>query len=173
MMTNVRNLVVAAALVAAVAGTSRAASISIALLNSDLTVAAGQTVVFSGTITNTEAVTIDLNGCFVNAPGTLTGDCTTGLFFDNAPFTLDAGDTTPVIDLFSITVDPLYSGPYGHFSGNFQVLGNVEVGGVYDGGVQNLLGQQTFDVNILSPEPGTWMGLAGGLGLLMMLRRRR
>ena len=74
-MTNLRNLFLTVAALAILPGAAaRADSIAINFMPSILSAAPGQTVTFSGTITNLENATVDLNSCDVNLAGPFTTD---------------------------------------------------------------------------------------------------
>jgi hypothetical protein len=170
-MTNLRNLLLTIAALAVLPGSiAQAANLSISFDFSNLLIAPGQTVTFSGTITNLESVTVDLNGCDVNLPGPFTTDC--GLFLANAPFFLNAHQTSASFGMFSVTAGVTYPGPYGLRPGGiFTVLGGLEAGGVYDPSTQHILSQSTFAVTV-APEPGTAALLCLALPLAFALRRR-
>jgi len=160
-MTNLRKLFLTVAAFAILPGaTARADSIAINLMPSILSAAPGQTVTFSGTITNLANATVDLNSCDVNLAGPFTTDsCVDFLFF--APLFLGPLETSAPFDMFTVTVDQPFTGSSGlPYPGNFTVLGGP------DGDAQNVLGQATFAV-VATPEPGTLVLL--GLALLMTL----
>jgi plastocyanin len=174
-MTNLRNLLLTiAALSILPCAAARADNLSITFDPAILSAQPGQTITFSGTITNLENVAVDLNGCDVNIPGQFTADCS--LFLSNAPFFLDPLETSFVFDMFTVTVDQPYTGSMGlQPPGTFTLLGGLEPpGGGYDGGTQNLLGEAQFAV-IVTPEPGTavMLGLALTLTFTLSGRKRR
>jgi hypothetical protein len=127
--------------------------------------APGTTVTVDGTITNTGSTTIFLN----NADFTLgsasfsNGDVTD--FFFNAPFFLDAGDSSG----FALFTFDIAGGTLGGtYTGNFlDILGGP---GVSD---QNLLASTEFDVTVTSsatvPEPSALPLAAMGLLSLLVL----
>ena len=165
-MTNLRNFIFTLAVVAVMSGaTAHAVSISVALDFATLTAAPGQTVVFQGTLTNPGAVTVDLNSCGVNPPANLSSDCGAGLFFDNAPLSLDPVQVSGPYPLFSVTVDPNYSGPFGLVQGFFDVFGGIS------GDADVTLSHTAFQVDVV-PEPGTAALLALALPIAFALRRR-
>ncbi len=165
-MTNLRySLMTIASLTMFLAPASQAGTIAITLENSTLTAAPGETVIFEGVLTNTSGADVFLNSCNVNPPANTFGDCGAGLFFDNAPFTLGAGEVSGPYALFSVTVDPNYSGPYGLQSGSFDVIGGL----ASDSEVT--LGSQVFQVDVV-PEPGTAALLGLALPAVFVLRRR-
>jgi hypothetical protein len=171
-MTNIRNLLPTIAAFAILsAATARADSISIHLAPSILGAVPGQTLTFSGTITNNEAVIVDLNGCDVNLPGQFTADC--GVFL-GGPLFLNPGETSAAFDMFTVAVNQPFTSAFGlQPSGIFTVLGGLEPpGGGYDPNTQNLLGEATFAV-VVTPEPGTFVLLGLALTMTLALRRRR
>jgi hypothetical protein len=165
-MTNLRNLLMTFATLAIFLGpTSQAATVAITLETPMLVAAPGQTVIFQGVLTNTSGADVFLNSCNVNPPANSVGDCGAGLFFDNAPFTLGAGEVSGPYPLFSVTVDPNYSGPFGLLSGSFDVVGGI----ASDSEVT--LGSQVFQVDVV-PEPGTAALFGLALPAVFVLRRR-
>ena len=135
-MTNLRNLLLTVAALAVLPGaTARADSLSITFDHSILSAAPGQTVTFRGTITNLENAIVDLNSCDVNLTGPFTTDsCVDFLLF--APLFLGPHETSAPFDMFTVTVDQPFTGPFGlQFPGIFTVLGGP------DGDAQNVLAQ--------------------------------
>ena len=164
-MTNLRNLLLTVAALAILPGTAaRADSLAINFTPSILSASPGQTVTFSGTITNLENAIVDLNSCDVNLAGPFTTDSCVA-FLLSAPLFLDPLETSAPFDMFTVTVDQPFTGPFGlQPPGIFTVLGGP------DGDAQNILGQATFAV-VVTPEPGTFVLL--GLALIMTLALRR
>jgi hypothetical protein len=163
-MNQSRNLLLCAAALGILSGsTARAASVSISFDFPILAAAPGETVTFRGTVTNLEGVVVDLNGCAVTPTGQVTTD-NCALFFANAPFTLNPGETSFAFDMFTVTVDVPYTDPYGLKPGVFTVIGGLE--GPGGPSPDTNLGQADFFVEIV-PEPGTasLLGLAGLLAL--------
>jgi hypothetical protein len=143
--------------------------VTINLDSSSLTVVTGTTVTFHGTLTDTGPSTVDLLSGSISLPGPFTDDGGS-LFFNNAPFTLDPGAPSDGFDMFSITVSPTFSGPFGlQPSGTFSVTGTVE--GSADQS-EIILGQTNFQITVLSPEPGTFVLLGLALSAGVALRRR-
>jgi hypothetical protein len=127
----------------------------------------GDTLTFAGTLTNTGATELFLNG----DDFTLNGD---GLTLDDTPFltgaplSLDANQsfTGPI---FTVAIDP--DAPFQSAQGSFSILG-----GATDS-AQDTLATQTFTVGVV-PEPGALallMGniVMGGLALGARIRRQR
>jgi hypothetical protein len=171
-MTNTRNLLLTiGTLVILTGSTAQGANVSVSFDFQRLTASPGQTVTFSGTITNLESAIVDMNGCTITLPGQFVFDCV-GPFFANAPLTVDANQTSLPFDMFTVTVGVPYTDPFGlRPPGTFTVLGGVEGPGGYDGSTQNILGEASFQVDVV-PEPGTATLFCFGVPLAMALRRR-
>jgi hypothetical protein len=178
-MMNLRILLLSAVALTLLPGSmARAANIfSVSILfNSPVQFAApGDTITFTGTVTSLEPSRIvDLNGCIVDPhlADFTTDNC--AAFVAGAPFTLAPLEvSTPAFDMFTITVNLPFTGTYGpQIPGTFTVLGGVEpVGGGYDGGTGNILGQADFQV-VVTPEPGTIGMLGLGLAIAALKRAR-
>lgn len=164
-MTNLRNLLLTIAALSILPGAAaRADTLSVTFDPSILSARPGQTITFSGTITNPAAVTVYLNACDVNIPGQFTSDCS--LFLLNAPFFLDPLETSALFDMFTVTVDEPYTALSGLQSGAFTVFGGS------DGDAQENLVQAQFSVDVV-PEPGTAVLLGLALTLTFAVGRRR
>jgi hypothetical protein len=107
----------------------------------------GQTLDFTGTITNTGTSLVNLGGDSFTIGGAFTIDDSG--YLDNAPFTLAASETSGDIDLFTITITP--GTTVGLYPGAFDIL---------DG--NTVVGEAAFDV-VVTPEPGTILLMATGL----------
>jgi hypothetical protein len=165
-MTNLRKLFLTVAAIGFLHGaTARADTLAINFIPSTLTAAPGQTVTFSGTVTNLANATIDLNSCDLNLPGQFTTDsCVDFLFF--APLSLGPLETSAPFDMFTVTVNQPFTGPLGlQPPGTFTVLGGLDTDS------QDVLGQATFAV-VVTPEPGTFVLLGLALMMAFALRRR-
>jgi len=142
----------------------------------DLTVssvsgAPGDTVTVDGTITNTGTTTVFLNNeDFTLGSGSFSNGDVTDFFF-NAPLSLDPGDNSGLIALF--TFDIAGGTPGGVYTGNFlDILGGP---GFSD---QNLLASTEFDVTVTSgatvPEPSTLpLAATGFLALLALVSMKK
>ena len=119
---------------------------------------AGQTLNFSGTITNPLGPTVALSGDSITLAGTFTTDDTGFLFY--APLTLSASQSSGDIPLFAITIDP--GTALGIYAGAFDILDG-------SGAVE---GQADFDIDV-TPEPGTILLLGTGLLVLAGMIRWR
>jgi len=123
----------------------------------------GQTIAFSGSVANSSATAVFLNGDSLNINAPLTADDTK--FFLNSPLSVAPGATTPTFQIFDVTV-PL-GAAFGLYPGVFDILGGSTPN---DFGT---VGTATFAVNVV-PEPATfWTLLAGAvcLGLMLSIRR--
>ncbi|MGD0859512.1 MAG: PEP-CTERM sorting domain-containing protein [Terracidiphilus sp.] len=157
----------ALAIAATFAGAARADAI-LDLTPPTLDTAAGGTVEFAGTLTNTGDADLYLNGDVVILPyPDLTVDDSP--FFNNSPLFLSPGDgyTGPFID---VTVDP--ATPSGSYSGSYTIQGGT------DPNAFDNLATAGFTVNVgevtATPEPNTTLLIASGLAALAGgLRKRR
>jgi hypothetical protein len=143
-----------------------AASVQIDLDFSTATIYPGESVTFSGTVSNLESTTIFLNGCNVNLAGvSVSGGCIE--FLLNAPLTLDPLQSgIPSFFLFTVSADLPYLGTFGTQSGSFDVLGGEGSSDL------NLLGSANFSVEVASPEPSSML-LALSAGIVLMVKSRR
>jgi hypothetical protein len=172
-MTNLRTLLLTLTALAIFPGAiARADSLAITFDHSILSAAPGETVTFSGTVTNLENAIVDLNSCGVNLTGPFTSDFCS-LFLSNAPFFLNPHETSGPFDMFAVTVDLPFTGPFGVQSpGIFTVLGGP------DGDAQEVLARADFGVivapEIAAPEPGSFMllGLAVTLSFVLWRGKR-
>jgi len=117
----------------------------------------GDTLVFRGVITNLDlenAVFLNSYDLNIVAPD-LAVD---GLddFFNNVPISLDAGASSGLIELFTVTIANPTLDPLGTFFGTYTLKGGA------DGGAADILGFADFDVTE-TPEPGSLILLAGGM----------
>jgi plastocyanin len=166
-MTNFRNLLLTfAALAILPCAAARADTLAINFMPSTLSAAPGQTVTFSGTITNLENATVDLNSCDVNLSGPFTTDsCVDFLRF--APLFLGPLETSAPFDMFTATADQPFTGSFGlQYPGIFTVLGGP------DSDAQEVLARANFGV-IVTPEPGSAVLLGLAVILTLAFRRHR
>jgi hypothetical protein len=141
------------------------------------TAAPGDTITFSGSITNNYASAVDLNNISINLAGWFSSDGSP--FFDiSAPLSVNANDTTVIYDWFTVTVNDPYPDPLGLVSGTFSVLGGIQINSVYDPTAQDLLATQAFSVDVIAPggtsavpEPAPAGLLCVGALALAALRR--
>jgi hypothetical protein len=169
-MTTLRSFILSAALAVLPGTLANAGSVIISLDSTTLKAAPGSTVIFHGTVTNLESVIVDLNGSGTTLSGQFTTD-DGSLFFNNAPFTLNPGETSLPFDIFSVMVNLPYTTPYtsAPFPGVFTILGGLELPGGTTPDTN--LGQVTFGV-VVTPEPGTAGMLLFGSPLVALALRR-
>lgn len=147
--------------------------LNVTLTNTNETGSPGQTLVFSGTVSNPGATTVFLNSDIIQTGQSfLNGN---GIdFLLDAPASLapagQPGDSTGVLDLFTVTITA--SAPPGTYTTNnyFQVLGGSTSSSV------DLLATQTFSVIVSSvPEPGTLILFGSAIAgwTVSAMRRRR
>lgn len=123
----------------------------------------GDVLTFSGTLSNSSGSTVFPNSAGINLSGAFDPtDEDTSPFFNNAPFFLVSGDSTSLIDLFTVSIpNPFLSGQY---SGTFTVLGGA------DEDAQTIVGSADFTVQVgttnVVPEPNSGCLLAIGLVVL-------
>jgi len=141
------------------AALGNAASLDFTFTSSLLYTEPGIPVTFSGTLTNTGATNVYINGDTV----------TSALPFDDTPFLLGA----PIFlapaglftgPLFTIFVPP--GTPLGLYTGTFSVLGGDSPGAT------DPLATAGFGVQVV-PEPATWMSGFAMAALLLTRRRRK
>jgi hypothetical protein len=124
----------------------------------------GQTLTFSGTLTNSGTSEIFLNGDNFSLGGTgLTLDDTP--FVDGAPFSLAANESFSG-SLFTVAIDS--SAPFPQSgAGTFSIVGGV------DDTAQDILASAPFQIGVTAPEPGA-LGLSmAGVAVLGILTARR
>ncbi len=153
------------------AAVAHAGTVSVLLDNSDQSGAPGALLRYFGIITNTSSGTVFLNGDDPNLAA-MAGDFSVddSAFFNNAPLSLDAGDSSLDIELFDVTVSNPFTDTFAAYAGLYTVMGGV------DGGAQDILTDPPteFSVTLISatPEPATLVLLGSGLMICAMLRRR-
>lgn len=152
-----------------------ASSITFTLAQPSQTGAAGTTLNFFGTITNTDISTVFLNSDNFTVPNAV-------LSLSDAPFFAlpaslapsgSVGDSTGLVDIFDVTIAA--NAAAGTYTGNFfQILGGST------NTSSNLLRTVQFTVTVPPaspvPEPNTLVVLASGLAAIAskkLIRRRR
>jgi hypothetical protein len=168
----IRNLVLAMCLACAPAW---ADDLAINLDTTQFTVSPGDSITFSGTITNNDSATEDLNNISISLPGMFSVDITP--FFNTAPLTVAGNSSTTDIDFFTVTVDIPYTDP-GIVSGTLTIQGGVEGPGGYDGSVQDDLGSTSFSLDVSNsfastPEPSAIILALTMCALVLVSRARR
>ena len=165
-MRVIRPLLACAALVLSTALPARAQSLALVLEQPLVTgVVAPSAVSFQGSLTNTGATMLFLNGTSITS--SLSVDVTP--FLVNAPATLAPGATFS-IELFRALVSG-GTAPGSH-GGTFYVLGGAS------STESSVLASASFEVRVGAatstvPEPGTSALVAGGMAVLAMTRARR
>ena len=156
--------------------TAAAASLTINFDSPTLPAAPGQTVTFSGTITNGFSATVALNSLSVNITGS--GFTTDSSLFFLGPPTVDGNATTVNFSFFAVTVDDPFANPDGLYGGTMDLLAGVQVGGIPDPNVLDLLGSANFQINVATatsndvPEPAARALVLATMAFLVGYRRR-
>ena len=128
--------------------------------------APGQTVTYSGTMTNLEPGVVDLNGINITFTGQAVVD---SVVFFSGPISVAGFGTSDLFPFFQITVDDPYTDPFGSLLGSFTIVGGIEGINGYDGNASDVLGSQNFQLDVVpTPEPSTWMLLIGGFMAMTM-----
>lgn len=117
----------------------------------------GQTLTFSGVISNISLGSVDLFGDSFTLVG---GTANDNDFYLNTPPTLASGTNTGDVGLFTFTIAPGTAA--GIYVEEYQITNAVG----------NVVGEVTFDIDV-TPEPGTILLLGTGLLLLAGLARWR
>lgn len=163
-------------LLAAIATLTTAAhadTIDFAITNSPQTGTAGSTLTFDAMMTAPPKIgaPIFLNALEFNLPSGLDSNLINPTpFFVNFPLSLDSGESVTAA-LFAITL-PAGIAP-GTYISQISVLGGV------DENDQTVLASDTFEIDVTGtspiPEPGTWVLLVTGTGVLagVVYSRRR
>jgi hypothetical protein len=141
----------------------RADTITLDLMPPLLSGSQGSIISFSGVLSNTSAASVFLNSAGINLSGGFAAtDLDTGPFFANAPLFLIAGDLTPTIDFFSISIPSTFAG--GTYQGTFTVLGGA------DESALDVVGSADFTLEVSAvPEPNSAVLLS--LGVLIVIVR--
>jgi len=153
---------------AILASAALAGPLQIDFVNSTLSGTAGDTLVYTGTITNTSLTdTVFLTGVSATSVSPFLNFDTLPFFFD-APGSLDPGQITAQIDLFHLLIDP--AAPAGPFVNN-----SIFILGGPDNLSFDIQGDATVDAIVVSaastvPEPSPVLLLFIGAGLLALLR---
>jgi len=141
--------------VIAFAAAANADELSVNLDSSTLTGLPGDTLMFTGTLTNntsdtlfinSDSFTFDIAGALDDSP-----------FLLNAPISLDGGVTSSDFEMFDIDIPPGQG--TGAYMGSFTVLGGV------DGNAQDNLGTASFEVDVV-PEPASYLLFGSALAML-------
>jgi len=156
------------ALIIAMASVEAArADATLTFTSSTLSIAAGGTVEFDGTLTNTGTDDIYLNGDVVilNYPDLIVDD---SILYIDAPLFLSAGDSYSGA-FFDVTADA--ATPAGSYSGTYTIQGGA------DGDTFDDIATVDFTVDVGStsttPEPSPFLLMATGLAMIAVVRMRR
>jgi hypothetical protein len=165
-MKTLHRIFLAAALLSA-PGAALASDIQIGLDLINGLMSPGDTITFTGTVSNLDTSLLYLNSCSVNLTGlSVSGDCSLFLTSPPAPISLDPLQTgIPSFQMFTVTADLSYLDSLGVQSGSFDVLGGA------DPSDQNLLGSAAFSVDVETPEPSSALLLLSGV-MVLVLRLR-
>ena len=141
-------------------GAAHASVLDLNIINPVQTGFPGDTFVFQGSITNNAPDPEDETTLFLNFANFDFTNLTIQELLSPQTFTIAPGDTSPVMDLFQITLAPTAPVP------------QVYTADVFAQDVNNLFGDSvTVTINAV-PEPGTMLLLSLGAGLLAGWRRR-
>lgn len=164
------NPILAAGLLLATAGASRAdtPSLDVVLSSPTQTVAEGTTVVvFNATISNPTGDTVFLNSASATT-NSLDVSVDTLPFFLNTPVSLDPASAAGPLELFDVVL-AIGLAP-GTYAGVFSTLGGA------DGGANVDLSDVNFSITVTgplnTPEPGAFALLGVGLAGLALLGRK-
>ena len=127
----------------------------------------GETLVFTGVLSNSDVTTIYLNSAQLNLAGDAFSTDFIDPFNDNVPYSLDPGQSTSSIELFGILVSDPFTDPQGTYGGTYTLLGGI------DSSAQDILGSASFSVTVNAPEPSVLGVMTAGLAGLMALHWRR
>jgi hypothetical protein len=150
-----------AALLIIVGGVASATPIFLSFDNANQTSFGGETLSFTGTLTNTTAGTLFINGDVLNFTGPFTTDDSP--FLTNAPFTIDPSAPSSDFQMFTVDI-PVLPAP-GLYTGSLLVQGGTTADAM------DSLGQATFSINIPTPEPSSAWLMLPALALLFWKRK--
>ena len=124
----------------------------------------GDTLVFTGVLSNDGSATVFLNSDYVNLLGN--SFALNDLFFNNVPFSLDPGQSSSDIELFDFTLNNPFTDSSGTYPGIYNLLGGV------NSDVQDMLAFTNFSITETSPvpEPASIILLASALAALVVVR---
>ena len=155
-----------------VGAASARADLIITLDDSAQTGHPGDTLVFTGTLSNTGGATIFLNSVDLNLAGNSFTVDFIDPFLNNVPFSLDPAQATSSIELFDVTLNNPFTDLLATYAGSYSLLGGV------DSDSQDVLDSVDFTASATSsatgtPEPSSVALLAIGLSFVAIAHRRR
>jgi hypothetical protein len=140
-------------------GSAYADSLTVTI-NSTQSTVAGATLTFSGTLENSTGSTVFINSDTIDLNNQL---FYTDLFLNNAPFSLDPGQTSAPFEFFTVSIP---SGtPMGQYDGTIFILGGS------DGNAQNVVGEEAFSATV-TPEPSSLLLFGPAATVLVVFRRK-
>lgn len=146
---------------------ANADSIAVVFDSVQLTGAPGDTLTFSGSLTNNDTSTDYINGVGLNLAGFDVTDYDDSDFLFDAPISLDPTVDSGSFDFFTVTI------PAGFAPGIY--VGTLNVDGGTDPSDGLVIGSADFSVNVESsvPEPASFaLVVLGGTSLLGVRMRR-
>ena len=164
-----RGLFCVLALAALCAPTMRAGDVIVDFDHPNQSGTAGSTLQYFGTIINADPVNpVFLNADDLNFAGSPNDFAIDDLFLLNAPASLAGGLSTGDIELFDVTLNFPFSGAFTTYSGTYTLSGGV------DEYAEDVLTDPaiSFSATAISPEPGSFALLLGGLAAVAALCRR-
>lgn len=154
--------------VAAPAGSACAQTVDIMLTNPVVTASPGESLTFSGSLTNLHFEEVEITGSLLNLTGSWATDDSP--FLLNAPLTLLPASPSGNFEMFTVQVDA--GAVPDVYTGTFQVLG-----GPLGSGAANVLGTASFSIDVRAVPEGDSLTLLLGatpvLACALWHRRRR
>lgn len=143
----------------------------IALDSAAQTGSPGDTLIFTGMVSNTGLSTVFLNSANLNLAGNSFTPDFIDPFFNNVPVSLDAGQVTPDIELFEVLLNNPFTDTFGDYGGNYSLSGGV------DANAGDPLASVDFTITAQSgsaavPEPPVVSLVAVALAALAVSRSR-
>ena len=154
------------------AGSIARADIIITLDAAAQTGSPGDTLIFSGVMSNTGPDTVFLNGADLNLSGNSFTPDSSDPFLANVPVSLDPGQATSDIELFDVLINHPFTDPFASYSGSYTLSGGA------DPAAQDLLTSVDFTVTAQNgtsavPEPSAFALLATALTAIVAVRCKR
>jgi hypothetical protein len=142
------------------------ASVAVLLDAPNQTGAPGETLTFTGVITNLDLLNpVYLNSFDLNLAGIdFVTDGFSAFFDPSFPISLPGGGSSSDITLFTVALNNPLVGPPGVYVGSYALVGGA------DGNAQEVLGSVDFSIQTV-PEPATWALF--GVGALLLVASGR